>query len=74
MRVCLLVPRGRIGGRVVGSGGWGAGGNPGLHGVGLLKGKEIDVGGAHGHAVGLEGKEQEQVTSHMSMLREVSQL
>lgn len=53
---------GVVGGRVVVSwgGGGGAGGDLRVHGVGMLEGEEIYVGGKHGHGVGLERREQKQ--------------
>lgn len=64
MGVRLLVLGGVVGGRVVvsrgGGGGGGAGGDLRVHGVGMLEGEEIYVGGKHGHGVGLERREQKQ--------------
>lgn len=40
-----------MGGR---GGGGGAGVELGVHGVSLLEGEEVNVGGEHGHGVGLE--------------------
>lgn len=54
MGVHFLVLGGLVGGRVVGSRGGGAGGDLGMHGVGVLEGEEINVRGEHGHGVGLE--------------------
>lgn len=46
--------------RVVGgrSRGGGAGGELGVHGVGLLEREEVYVGREHGHGVGLERREE----------------
>lgn len=52
--VHFLVLGGLVGGRVVGSRGGGAGGDLGVHGVGMLEGEEINVRGEHGYGVGLE--------------------
>lgn len=60
MGIRLLVPDGGVAGRVVGSRGGGAGGDLRVHGVGMLEGEEVHVGGEHGHGVGLDRKEQKQ--------------
>lgn len=57
MGVHLLMPDGGVGGRVVGSRRRGAGRNLRVHRVGLLQGKEVHVGGKHGHGVGLDRRE-----------------
>lgn len=54
MWVHLLVPGGGVRRRVVGGRGGGAGGELGVHGVGLLEGEEVYVGGVIGHGVGLD--------------------
>lgn len=58
--VHLLVPGGGFRRRVVRGRGGGAGGELGVHGVGLLEGEEVYVGGEHGHGVGLWKTEQTQ--------------
>lgn len=69
MLVRLLGPGGGCGGRVVGGGG--AGGELGVHGVGLLEGEEVNVGGEHGHGVGLERGARANVSSFMRLAPKV---
>lgn len=63
MGVRLLVPGGGVGWRVMRcrGGGRGAGGQFGVHGVGVLEGEEVNVGGVHGHGVGLDAQVEEKL-------------
>lgn len=70
MWVRLLVPGGGVGGRVVGGRGGGAGGELRVHGVGLLEGEEVYVGGEHGHGVGLDTQVEEKLQD-VEILRQV---